>query len=121
MSFIQWEHIDPTLQDKPETWRWKLPEMQKISLTDSTLFWQIGFNGYNLIIWKGQADGKITPYMREIKENSPGQNKNLNTQAWSECSKRYMKKRRGGYLPPCSGEKRMIKIMRGYEYDKKKG
>jgi len=117
MSFLQWENINIFFQNKPITWRWMFPEMQKTSLNEKNLFWQVGFNGFNIIIIKGQVEGKITTHMIEIKKNLSC---NLNLQAWFDASEMFFEKRREGYLPPCSGEKRIIKIMRGYVYDSKK-
>jgi hypothetical protein len=113
MLTIKWENISPT--DFPTSHRWRLPEMRKESLDGDMIIWRIGFNGYKLIIWKHQNGSKITPKSREIGDV---QHKgDINKIALYEAIRRYISKRRKGYLPPCSGEAKMIDVMRAELYD----
>lgn len=113
MLTIKWEDVMPI--DFPVTHRWRLPIMRMENLTGETIIWRVGFNGFKLIIWKGHTTANLTSYQRDIKDKNS--QVNIGDRAWNEARNLYLKKRRKGFIPPCSGEPRMIKVMRAELYD----
>lgn len=106
---LKWENLKVT--DFPKTHRWRLPEMRKTSLIETTIIWRIGFNGRSLIFWTGKEDEKLS-LNKETLDISP----KINHIAWYRAMELYLDKRSEGYFPPCIDEYPLITIMRGENY-----
>lgn len=82
----------------PNKKAWAFVPLYKESVTGGLLFWQIGFDGYNMLERShGYADGIINTDKKEVELNNSG--RDMLEQALLEARNEYNMKRRKGYTP----------------------
>jgi len=86
-----------TYIDEPAFESWCMIPIYKQSAIESTLVWQIGFDGQELVIVHGHVHGVKQRKTRAITTNSSG--RTLQQQAWLEAKNRYKKMYNKGYKP----------------------
>lgn len=81
----------------PKTKKWKLPMLLKDGKVNRT-FWQIGFDGNNLISESGVVNGKTRTALSDVALNNSG--RDLQEQGYLMATRKYQDKyRKEGYRP----------------------
>ena len=110
-SFVEEIRLDET----PKSLSWRYIPIYKKAANDADIFWQIGFDGVNMIqIDYGYVNGVITHMKTEIVLNNSG--RTMLQQSQLEIRHRYIQKYQEGYRPAGCTEKVFQKGMKGHPY-----
>jgi ATP-dependent DNA ligase len=108
-----YRQIQPS--DVPPEGKWKLPAMYAIGSRGEERYYQIGFDGENVVTVSGQVNGTITPDYRKVEMNT--RSKSLKEQAMVNAMYIYRKVHREKNFRPRGSEVKLIKKpMTGHLY-----
>lgn len=102
----------------PDAGRWWFTPLYKSDALEGMRFWQVGFDGENLVTRYGRVNGAVQTSSVVVELNNSG--RSLLDQALLETRNRYRIKYREGYRPPGSTDKPFLNAMKGPEYTHKK-
>ena len=79
----------------PNSKEWYYKPIYKENMIGSTMMWQVGFDGEDIIVYHGHKDGAIQTEYIEVTTNNSG--RSLFEQSLLEINNRYLRKHREGY------------------------
>lgn len=113
---LRYPELEP--EDHPNGQKWQLPTLYKIGKTGKTLFWEIGFDGTELVSSSGTMDTEKPKISTVEVTRKREKDKILN--AWEEAKSKYRKKiRNDGYNKGRENAQICKKLMLATEYTEK--